>query len=72
MAFWGSAGESAEAAVDGVRVEVDVAVNEDDLVRIAAWTDNLAVNVEIVFTAEEAARVRDLLSAALNEGRWLA
>ncbi len=70
--FWGSAGESASAIIDGCDVEVDVAVNDDDEVRIAAWSKDMDKQATLVFTPSEAEKVRDLLTVAIKEGRWLA
>ncbi|MEU4558522.1 hypothetical protein AB0F72_09030 [Actinoplanes sp. NPDC023936] len=72
MSFWGSAGDGAVATISGDTVEVDVAVNDDDQIRIAAWSEDLKRDVEMVFTPAEAAKVRDQLTAAITEGRWLA
>lgn len=72
MSFWGSAGEDAAATIDGVPVAVDVAVNDDDQIRIAAWSEDQSARAELVFTPAGAEKVRDLLSVAIKEGRWLA
>jgi hypothetical protein len=70
--FWGSAGESPQATVKGVVVETDVAVNEDGEMRIAAWTADLGVDIEIVFAEADISKVRDLLETCVREGTWLA
>src|SRR4051794_8296979 len=72
MTIWGSAGEEASATIAGIPVIVDVAVNDDDEIRIAAWSKDDSTTIELVFTPAEAEQLRDLLTTAVKEGRWLA
>lgn len=71
--FWGSAhedGQKVSAVSAGKHVEVDVAVGDDEDVRISAWGDG--VDVEMVFSMEAAAAtLRDVLSHAIKEDVWL-
>lgn len=74
MTFWGSAhndDQDVTATANGEPVEVDVAVNDDGEIRIAAWSAHRRIDVEIVFTPEIAAVLRDVLDTAIKEGVWL-
>jgi hypothetical protein len=54
------------------KVEVDVSVNGDDMIRIAAWTPSMSIDQHLILTPEQAMLVRDALTNAITEGRRLA
>lgn len=72
--FWGSAGEPVRGTVDsGESVEVDVAVSDDDEIRLSALGGEFGQAVAtIVFDMAAARELHDLLGTAIREGRWLA
>lgn len=74
MTYWGSAHNSNQhttATINGTPVELEIAVNDDEDIRIAAWSADHTINIEIVVTTTTATVIRDVLHTAITEGRWL-